>query len=94
MKQPDARPSMQPSMRSPMQSLAQRPMQPGAPGPWHRQPILWLGALVLVASLAGCLLMIALALRHADVPVPIAGGEVMKIPLARPAVAPRPADAP
>jgi len=51
---------------------------------WYRQPVLWLGALLFAASLAGCVLMIVLGSRHADVPLPTAGGEIMKMPLARP----------
>jgi hypothetical protein len=35
-------------------------------GRWYRQPVLWLGAVVFVASLAGCVWMIALGARHAD----------------------------
>lgn len=55
---------------------------------WHRQPVLWLGALVFGASLGGCVLMIVLGARHADDPLPTAGGEIMKMPLARPAPPP------
>lgn len=36
---------------------------------WYRQPVLWLGAVVFVASLAGCVWIIAMGARHADVPV-------------------------
>ena len=36
---------------------------------WYRQPILWLGAAILGASLAGCIWMIVLGARHADEPV-------------------------
>jgi len=49
---------------------------------WYRQPVIWLAALILGASLAGCLLMIALASRNADAPL-AAGREVLKMPLAR-----------
>lgn len=56
-----------------------------APQAWYRQPILWLGVLLFGASLAGCVWMIVLGARHADEPLPIAGGEVFKVPLARPA---------
>jgi len=52
---------------------------------WHRQPVLWLGLAIFAASLAGCVWMIVLGARHADVPLPTAGGEIMKVPLARPA---------
>lgn len=50
---------------------------------WHRQPVVWLGVLILALSLAGCVLLIVLAVRHADAPIPSVGGNVMKIPLAR-----------
>jgi hypothetical protein len=42
---------------------------PARAGAWYRQPVLWLGAAILVASLAGCVWMIVLGARHADVPV-------------------------
>ncbi|HEU4670650.1 MAG TPA: hypothetical protein VFR91_08070 [Dyella sp.] len=38
-------------------------------GRWYRQPVLWLGAAVFVASLAGCVWIIAMGARHADTPV-------------------------
>ncbi|TAL85240.1 MAG: hypothetical protein EPN74_08790 [Rhodanobacter sp.] len=36
---------------------------------WYRQPVLWLGMAVLAASLAGCIWLIALSMRHADTPL-------------------------
>ena len=51
---------------------------------WYRQPILWLGLTLFAASLAGCVWMIVLGARHADMPLPTAGGDIMKMPLARP----------
>lgn len=60
---------------------------------WYGQPVVWLGALLFTASLAGCVLMIVLGARHADVPLPTAGGEIVKMPLARPAPPPKPAQA-
>jgi hypothetical protein len=50
---------------------------------WYRQPVLWLGALIFAASLAGCVWMVVLASRHADAPVETAGASVLKVPLAR-----------
>ena len=38
-------------------------------GAWFRQPVVWLGAAILVASIAGCIVTIVLAARHADTPV-------------------------
>jgi len=36
---------------------------------WYRQPVLWLGILIFVASLAGCVWMIVLGAKHADTPL-------------------------
>lgn len=36
---------------------------------WYRQPVLWLGVFVFVASLAGCVWMIVLGANHADTPL-------------------------
>ncbi len=44
-------------------------MQKPAPKPrsgWYQQPVLWLGLAVFVASLAGCIWMITLAVGHDD----------------------------
>ncbi|MHB1272240.1 MAG: hypothetical protein ACYCZD_05615 [Rhodanobacter sp.] len=37
---------------------------------WYRQPVLWLGVAVFIASLAGCVWMVVLGVRHADTPLP------------------------
>ena len=55
---------------------------------WWRQPVLWLGAAILLASLAGCIVMLMLAARHADVPLAKAGVEVLRVPVARPGPGP------
>lgn len=39
-------------------------------GAWYRQPLLWVGAVIFVGSLAGCVWMIALSAQFADAPVP------------------------
>ena len=36
---------------------------------WYRQPVLWLGAVIFAASLAGCIWTIVLGSRHADLPL-------------------------
>jgi hypothetical protein len=36
---------------------------------WYRQPVLWLGVFIFVASLAGCVWMIVLGANHADTPL-------------------------
>jgi hypothetical protein len=58
---------------------------------WWRQPVLWLGAAILLASLAGCIVMLMLAARHADAPLPKAGVEILRVPVARPAPGAAPA---
>jgi hypothetical protein len=50
-------------------------------GAWYRQPIAWLGVLVFAASIAGCIWIIAVGQRHADVPVATpAHGTVFGVP--------------
>lgn len=38
-------------------------------GAWYHQPVLWLGVVIFVASLAGCVWMIVLGAHHADTPL-------------------------
>ena len=61
------------------------PTQAVPRGDGYNTPVLWLGIVLFAASLAGCVLMIVLGVRHVDEAVPTAGGEIMKMPLARPA---------
>lgn len=49
-------------------------------GGWYRQPLFWLGSLVLVASLAGCVWMIVLAARYPDPALDTGGEQVFKVP--------------
>jgi hypothetical protein len=55
---------------------------------WFRQGIVWLGAAVFAASIAGCIWLIVVAERHADPPLPNTGPQIMKVPVARPAPPP------
>jgi hypothetical protein len=48
-----------------------------------RQPVVWLGGAIFLASIAGCVLMIVLGAAHADPPVPTPRGEILKVPLSR-----------
>ena len=48
-----------------------------------RQPVVWLGGAIFLASLAGCVLMIVLGATVADPPVPTPRGEILKVPLSR-----------
>jgi hypothetical protein len=45
------------------------PAPAAAAAAWYRQPVLWLGAAIFAASLAGCVWLIVLGARHADAPV-------------------------
>jgi hypothetical protein len=36
---------------------------------WYRQPVLWFGIVVFIASLAGCVWLIVVSARHADIPM-------------------------
>jgi len=60
-------------------------------GAWFRQPVVWLGALILAASILGCVVTIVLALRFPDAPVDTHGGHAMNVPLERSANAAPPA---
>jgi hypothetical protein len=57
---------------------------------WYRQPVVWLGALVFVASIAGCVWLIMAGMRHADTPVATSRANVFGVP-ASPHRAPQPA---
>ena len=46
--------------------------------------MLWLGALIFLASIAGCVLMIVLGVRFNDASMPTAGGVIMNMPVRRP----------
>jgi hypothetical protein len=59
-------------------------------GAWFQQPVFWLGAAILVASIAGCIITIVLAMRHADTPVEAGSGNVLKVPLRHSAATPPP----
>ena len=47
---------------------------------WSRSAILWLGVALLAASLAGVVLTVALALRHADTPLAVEGERLLSVP--------------
>lgn len=50
---------------------------------WYRVPVIWLGAAVLFASLAGCALMIVLASRYPAETALNVAPTVLKIPETR-----------
>ncbi|MCC6193731.1 MAG: hypothetical protein IT518_04610 [Burkholderiales bacterium] len=49
-----------------------------------RQPVVWLGAAILVATIAGCIATIVISLRYADTPVE-SPRSAFKVPLPHPA---------
>jgi hypothetical protein len=49
---------------------------------WYRQPIVWLGVTLFVASLAGCVWIIVVASHHPDAPVEHAGRGLFGVPSA------------
>jgi hypothetical protein len=61
---------------------------------WYQQPVVWLGALIFIASLAGCVWMIVLGARYADEPVATNGATVFKVPTNQPAAAQDPPEVP
>jgi len=50
---------------------------------WYRLPIAWLGLAVFIASIAGCIGVIALASRHLDEPLPVGGERLLQVPATR-----------
>ena len=47
---------------------------------WHAQPVVWVGVLVMLATIAGCLVLLAVALRNPDAPIDTGGGHVSAVP--------------
>jgi hypothetical protein len=50
---------------------------------WYRLPIVWLGATIFFASIAGCIGMVVLASRYADEALPLGSDQLLKMPTAR-----------
>jgi len=48
---------------------------------WFRQPIVWLGAVIMAATIAACFAVIVLASLHPDEPLTTRTTEVMKVPV-------------
>ena len=61
---------------------------------WYRQPIVWLGASIFAASLAGCITLALLSARHADEALVLDSPTLLKMPLERPAEERRDAPSP
>lgn len=47
---------------------------------WYRVPVLWLGIVLFVASIAGCIGMIVLAAQYPDDPMPVDSERLLKMP--------------
>lgn len=61
---------------------------------WYRQPIAWLGILIFVGSLAGCIHLIVLASTHEDPPLAATDSDIsFRIPATRAPSEPPPAPA-
>ncbi|WP_197706821.1 hypothetical protein [Sterolibacterium denitrificans] len=51
-------------------------------GAWYRQPVVWLGLVILLASVAGCIALMVLGARHDHDPSSaVQGGSVFGVPL-------------
>lgn len=61
-----------------------RPSEDGARpgGPW-RQPVVWLALVVFLASLAGCIVTILLALQTADPTDGVTQERLFRVPVSR-----------
>lgn len=70
------------STRSP--TASRRPSDDARDTAWYRQSIVWIGAAVFAASIAGCVWLIVVAERYDDPPLPIGGLQILKMPLAQP----------
>ncbi len=63
------------------------------PARWYQQPVAWLGLLLFLASIAGCVWLLVAASGYDDQSLPLDGELVFKVPLERtPAPLPSPAD--
>ena len=50
---------------------------------WYRQPVVWVGAAILLASMAVCITLIVLVSRYPDEPVQPAADKLLRVPLTR-----------
>ncbi|MCE5232045.1 MAG: hypothetical protein ABFC67_07725 [Mizugakiibacter sp.] len=58
------------------------------PLPWYRTPLLWFAAAIALLTLGACVATIVIAARYADEPLPVAGAQVLRVPVARTPPAP------
>lgn len=50
---------------------------------WYSLPVVWLGAAIFLASIAGCIGLIISASRYPDEPVQLSADELLHVPVAR-----------
>lgn len=62
--------------------MTRRPVDSHAHDAWYAQPILWLGAAIFVASMAGCVWLIAVSLHHDETPHHGASQVILGVPAA------------
>lgn len=51
---------------------------------WYRHPLLWLGSFILLASLAGCVWLILVAMRYPDPPLDTGSRQMFRMPFEGP----------
>lgn len=56
---------------------------PGTDERWYRLPVVWLGAAIFFASIAGCISMVILASRYPDEPLPVHSEKLLRMPAER-----------
>jgi hypothetical protein len=59
---------------------------------WYHQPVLWLGIVVFVASMAGCVWLIVVSVRYADTPLNPSQQAVFGVPASAHSAPPAPPD--
>lgn len=60
--------------------MAKRTTEPNGHSAWYHQPVVWLGVLIFGLSMAGCVWMIAVSLRHDETPRHGAARTILGVP--------------
>lgn len=47
---------------------------------WYQVPVVWLGVLIFIASLAGCVWIIVVSVQHRDEALPVSTHAVLGVP--------------
>lgn len=55
----------------------------GSRSQWYHQPVAWVGVLLFLASLAGCVWLLVASLRYDERALPGTGEQLLKMPLER-----------